>query len=1464
MDTHDKDGAGAQQFSCFIIGESSLTAGCAELLRAAGHRVEGIVSTHAAVAAWTRERGVRLIDPDDLEATLTGAAFDHLFSIVNFRIIPGPALRSPRGLAINFHDGPLPRYAGMHVTSWAILRGEREHGVTWHVMTEEVDAGPILQQRAVPIAPDESALTLNAKCYDAALESFAVLVEELASGAGSGREQDPAGRSYFPRDLRPPFAAVIDWERPVAEISALVRALDFGPYPNPLDRPKLAHGHSFWACPQVETVAAPGEAAPGTLVAAGPGGLVIAAADGHLRIPRLFRLEGGEITVEDALRESELRPGDRLQRPGPLLERATALFSRIAPYESYWASRLRGLRAVPLPVAASPASGVSGAGSESRQVRVPFELPAEFVRRAPGWHGGRDAAEQALVVFGACLARICGERVQDIWLAHAGLQDMEGLEHLFAAEVPMRVEVGDEDSFHSLGARMLAELDRAQQHETHARTLRARDPAAASAAAGNPAGPAVGVALVASLTGCAPPAGPVRLVLELGTGRCELRYDAAFLTTDAASRMIGHFVTLLDSVAADPAAELRRLRMLTPVELSRLVFEPNDTGAALPPQETIHQLFEAQAARTPDAIAVVSGDLALTYRELDARAECLAARLRREGVGPDTLVAVLVPRSIDMVVAPLAVLKAGGAYLPLDPAHPPDRIAFVLEDSRARILVSGVGAELELAGSLTIISAADAGGPATPIAPLPSASPGRESLAYVLYTSGSTGRPKGVEITHGAVVNFLASMAREPGLAPGETLLAVTTLTFDIAGLELWLPLTVGARVVIAPWEATFDGGLLAGELDRSGATVMQATPVTWKLLIDAGWRGRAGFRALCGGEAMSAALANELLDRCGEVWNLYGPTETTIWSTAARVERGQPITLGRPIANTRIYLLDRAEQPVPLGVPGEIYIGGAGVARGYLRRPELTAERFGPDPLSPVPGAQRYRTGDLARWRDDGTLDYLGRADFQVKLRGFRIELGEIEAVLARHPGVQAAVAVAHGEGAAERRIVAYYVPRPGTDATEAGLRAHLRQDLPDYMMPSVIIPLQQLPLTHSGKIDRKALPAPDPASLPRRAELVAPRTQLERLLATAWEEVLGVAVGVTDDFFELGGNSLAAVRMLHQVKADLGRGVAIGDFFRHPTVEQLAGAVAETVGAVEGPIIQLQAGAPGITPVHFLHGDFTFGGIYAHNVSRFIPPDQPVYLLEPPAPGEFDSIESAARGAVGHIRSVQPAGPYLLLGVCNGGVIAFEAARQLVAAGEEVLDVIAVNASGSNSMLGPVDLFVRVMARARGMSEPERIALFLDLRERVMRHAAMARRRGQPGLPAIGTRMLLRGMRNTLRRLSSGARPGRINPVSGPASTDSRGRHIALMMQAYVPRHYDGHLTLVLSHEDANLHLPDPTAGWGRVAPRIEVFTVPGNHHDSLVGHASSLGGTIAAILRAVRHRTATPDGGVDHSAA
>jgi polyketide synthase PksN len=1473
METNDQDVAPARRFSCFIVGDASLTARCAELLRAAGHRIEGISSANSVVAAWAKEHGVALIDPADLEASLSDHPFDYLFSIVNYRLLSAVALQAPRRFAINFHDGPLPRYAGMHVTSWAIMRGERVHAVTWHVMTGEIDAGPILMQQAVPITPEDSALTLNAKCYDAALESFGVLVDDLGSDRAAPREQDLSQRTYFPLALRPPAAAVIDWTRPAAEISALVRGLDFGSYPNPLDRPKLAHGTAFWICPQVESADTPVAAAvPGTLVVAGPDALVVAAADGLLRIPRLLRLDGTELSLAAMLAETGLQAGDQLARPDALLERATAYAGRTARSEPYWAARLRALLAVPLPFAeAPPAPDARGShlGAGRDQVRLPFELPAGFVQCALGSLPGRDAAEPALAIFGAYLARISGEELQDIWFAHAGLQNMEGLDRLFAAEVPIRVGLRDDDTFQSLAGRVLAELDGARRHETYARTLPARDAALRARARreGNGA-PAVGVALVESLSGAAPPEGPVRLVLELGTGRGELRSDPAVLPRATASRVLGHFLMLLREAAANPAGALRLLPMIPPDELDRLIGKPNRTVAPMPADATLHALFEAQRARTPDAIAVVCGDLSLTYQELDDRTGRLADRLRREGVGPETLVAVLVERTIDMVVAPLAILRAGGAYLPLDPSHPHDRIAFVLDDSGVRILVTGQAPERERERfpSLTVVSTEDAGDAPPPDVPAPRSATGGGSLAYVLYTSGSTGRPKGVEITHGALVNFLLSMAREPGLTADDTLLAVTTLTFDIAGLELWLPLTVGARVVIAPREATLEGKGLARELDRSGATVMQATPVTWKLLVDAGWRGRAGFRALCGGEAMPDTLARELVDRCDEVWNLYGPTETTVWSTISRVERGRPVALGRPIANTRVYLLDRADQPVPLGVPGEIHIGGAGVARGYLGRPELTAERFGADALSPLAGARRYRTGDLGRYRDDGTLEYLGRADFQIKLRGFRIELGEIEGVLTRHAAVQAAVAVAHGEAAGERRIVAYVVPRAGTTPTPAELHAHLRQHLPEYMVPSVIMPLRELPLTLSGKIDRQALPAPAPAALPPRTDLVAPRTLLESALVTIWQEMLGVPVGVTDDFFELGGHSLSAVLMLQKVEEKLGRGAGIGAFFARPTVEQLATAVFESAGVTDAPIMLLQAGAPGVTPVHFLHGDFSFGGIYAHNLARFLSSDQPVYLLPPPSLGGADSIEAAARDAVASIRLVQAAGPYLLVGVCNGGLVAYEAARQLTAAGEHLLDVVAVNASGRNSMLAPVDLFVRVLARTRGMTEPERVALFLDLRERVLRHTARATRSGAAGVPVLGTHMLLRGLRSTLRRLSAGAPARRAkDPADDEPSLHGRERLIFRMAQAYVPRRYDGRMKLILCAEDANDHFPDPTAGWSRVAPHVEAFTVPGDHHDSLVRHASSLGITIGAILRAAQSRRSTaPDRAAGPAAA
>jgi len=545
----------------------------------------------------------------------------------------------------------------------------------------------------------------------------------------------------------------------------------------------------------------------------------------------------------------------------------------------------------------------------------------------------------------------------------------------------------------------------------------------------------------------------------------------------------------------------------------------------------------------------------LTYAELNTCANQLAAALRAEGVGPGSIVGIYLERSSHLLVALLAVLKAGGTYLPLYPAFPRERLAFMMEDSRTPILLTDSQLQSTLppySGRVLLVDASALVSQSEENLASPS-SP--EQLAYILYTSGSTGRPKGVEISHRAVVNFLHSMRREPGLTADDILLAVTTLSFDIAGLELYLPLLVGARVVLASREVAADGIRLADLLERSKATVMQATPATWRVLVESGWQGNSKFKILCGGEALSRELARQLLSRCGELWNLYGPTETTIWSTVGRVTSSEDkISIGRPIANTWIYILDSNLQLVPIGIPGELYIGGEGLAQGYLNRPELTAEKFIPNRFSADPTARLYRTGDLARYLPDGCIEHLGRLDFQVKVRGYRIELGEIEAVLRQQEAVAETVAVAREDTPGEKRLVAYLVPKGGTGPSFEMLRTFLKAKLPDYMVPSSFVCLEALPLTPNGKIDRRALPPPEGTQMDSSRGYVAPRTPVEEVLVGIWSEVLGRRqVGIHDNFFDLGGHSLLATRVTTRIREALQVDVPLRSLFESPTVEGL-----------------------------------------------------------------------------------------------------------------------------------------------------------------------------------------------------------------------------------------------------------------------------------------------------------------------
>ncbi|WP_345303644.1 amino acid adenylation domain-containing protein [Lysobacter hankyongensis] len=631
----------------------------------------------------------------------------------------------------------------------------------------------------------------------------------------------------------------------------------------------------------------------------------------------------------------------------------------------------------------------------------------------------------------------------------------------------------------------------------------------------------------------------------------QLEYAVQLFDRSTVERMIERFIRLLDAALAAPDAPLGAIGVLTADEYRRIVLGWCGTPLARE-DATMAERFDAQARRTPDAVAAVCDDEAITYAQLAVRANRLAHALIARGVGPERVVGVAMNRSLDLLVCLLAVLKSGGAYLPLDLDYPTDRLNLMIEDAApVAILADAVGLEL-LSAHDNLLSLADIDASSQPDrAPAVARDPAQ--LAYVIFTSGSTGRPKGVCIPHHGMMNFLEAMGRSPGMQANEVLLACAPISFDISVLELFLPLLHGACIRIVPRSISIDGLRLRELIERTRPDVFQATPATWQMLRETGWTPYPGLRTLTGGEALLPELAN-FMAPTRELWNVYGPTETTVWALRERVMPGAPIRLGAPIENIFLYVLDAGLQPVPAGVPGELYIAGVGLARGYARRAGLTAERFVANPFAR--GQRMYRTGDLVRWTAQGELDFLGRADFQVKIRGHRIELGEIEARLSQVPGVLNCVVVARDDSVGQKRLVAYATPQPGAALDATAVRAALAEVLPAHMVPSAVVVLPAFQLTPSGKIDRKALPAPVFAV----AEGIAPRDEREAVLAKIFAEVLGVAdVGIDANFFDLGGHSLMATRLISRIRSQMSVELRLSDLFEAPDVERLAKRLAQ-----------------------------------------------------------------------------------------------------------------------------------------------------------------------------------------------------------------------------------------------------------------------------------------------------------------
>ncbi|HSV69344.1 MAG TPA: MupA/Atu3671 family FMN-dependent luciferase-like monooxygenase [Methylibium sp.] len=1510
---------------CVLIGGESLLIQCAQTLEQAGHHVVAVVTARAAIRRWAAERGVRVLrDVAALAAAQDLRPFDHLISVTNLAVLPDAVLALPTRGAINFHDGPLPAYAGLNTPVWALLNGEARHGITWHVMTSEVDRGDILAERRFDIAAGETALTLNTKCYEAAFEAFEELVAGLGEGGVAGRAQPGAPERYYGRKDRPAGACAVDWDAGADSIATLVRALDFGNYANPIGSAKASIGGRLLLVAEAAVADGRSGLEPGQVVAVDVAGITVATGDADLRLTRLATLDGKPLTPGEAAGHYGLQAGARFDRPdAATLATLGAVNAAVCGHEAFWQRRLETQTPLDLPYV-DRGTTVAPVAALDLDMAV---IPAPAATLVAAWL--------------AVLARLTDKDGFDVGYADAATRARTaGVPGgWFAPQLPLRAAVDFARPFAALREVVRAEMVEIERRGGYATDLVARVPELRPAAAiRDPRVLPVAVLIVDRLDQAeALPGSELTVAFAADGSASRWLFDAAKLARGHVAALQQQFTNLLAAAEADPQRPVADLPLLGPAELHQVLVDWNESTAPARTDACVHGLIAEQAARTPDAPAVSCEGRTLSYAELDRRANRLARRLAALGVGPDVLVGLMCERSVELMVGLLAIQKAGGAYVPLDPSYPRDRIAYMVEDAKVPVLLTQERLRGELPKHRAKVICLDSDWASVETESAEPFDGGAEPrhLAYVIYTSGSTGQPKGVMVEHRNVVNFFAGMDRHLGGDASGTWLAVTSLSFDISVLELcwtlargyhvvmssdedrsaatargpaasrpldfslfyfsadesegvtdkyklllegakygdqhgfaavWTPerhfhafgglypnpavtgaaiaavterVQIRAGSVVLPlhhplrvaeewsvvdniskgrvgisfasgWQPNdfvlkpenyadnknvmlrnievvrklwrgeslpFDGPLgkavethilprpvqkelpywvtsagnpetfaaagriganvlthLLGQtveelkdklaayraarkeaghegegyvslmlhtfvgpdadvvrakvkqplieylrtslnlvkqyawsfpafknrdalggidlqtlsteemdallehsferyfetsglfgtpehclamidaikgigvddvaclidfgvdsasvlehlpylnelrrlslpprvaseehtlpalLRRHAPTHLQCTPSMARMLLmdDAAKPGIAGLkRMMVGGEALPPSLARELtgLMPDGKLMNMYGPTETTIWSAVHAVDRiDATIPLGRPLANQQLYVLDRRQQPLPPGVPGELVIGGAGVVRGYLHRPELTAERFLPHPFQGAAGGRVYRTGDLARFAADGTVEFLGRLDHQVKVRGYRIELGEIEAALLAHEAVREAVVVAREDVPGDVRLVAYLVAAAGAPPTAADLREHLRGRLPDFMLPAHFVTLAALPQTPNGKIDRKALPAPDVGTAPTAepAAYVAPTSDLEETIAAIWKDVLKLPqVGTRDNFFDLGGHSLLAVQTHRRLKEALNRNLSITDIFRFPTIASLS----------------------------------------------------------------------------------------------------------------------------------------------------------------------------------------------------------------------------------------------------------------------------------------------------------------------
>ena len=926
-----------------------------------------------------------------------------------------------------------------------------------------------------------------------------------------------------------------------------------------------------------------------------------------------------------------------------------------------------------------------------------------------------------------------------------------------------------------------------------------------------------------------------------------LEYNTDIFASATIERLLGHYINLLEGAVADPETRISELPLLVEAEEQQLLIDWNKTGQEYPKEKSIHELFEEQVERTPEAKAVIFGTEEMSYRDLNRQANQVARYLQKQGVDKEMLVGICLDRSVEMIVGLLGILKAGGAYLPLDPTYPQERLAFMLADSGVTVLLTQEkqaeqladyqGRKVHLDRDWAKIEQESQENPESDIR--------GENIAYAIYTSGSTGRPKGVLGLHKGAVNRFSWMWERYPFEAGEVCCQKTTLNFVDSIWEIFGPLLQGVPIVIVPDEAVKDPVRLVEVLAKKAVTRIVLVPSLLRAMLDSnpgiGHKLSRLSMWVTSGEAISKELAQRFQAELGQtsrLINLYGSSEVsadvTYYEIGAETEQERSIPIGRPIANTQIYLLDGRMKPVPVGIEGEVYVGGEGLARGYLKRPELTREKFVANPYKV--GERLYRTGDIGRYLADGNIEYVGRVDHQVKIRGNRVELGEVEVVLSQYEGIGEAVVVAKADSSGDNYLAAYIVPKGETSLTITELRGYLKQKLADYMIPTAFVMLDELPLTPNGKVNRRALPAPESVRPDSQEVYIAPRDELELQLTKVWESVLNVRpIGIRDDFFDLGGHSLLAVRLFARLEKVFGKNLPLATLFQAPTIEQLVRVVRDEGWRAPWASlvpIQPQGSKPPFFCVHAVGGNV----LSLRDLARHLGEDQPFYALQsqglngkehPPT-----RVEDMAAYYIEEMRTVQPEGPYYLGGQSSGGLIALEIAQQLQSQGERVATLILIDTYDPSNR----KLLVRIPFRNRVAFH---LRAFLQL----------------------GSAYLLEWMKYRVKKVKFQLERGRAEIVKKiyaglerPLPQSIRYTYVREVIRqavkSYTPQSYQGRITLFRATNTIQAYVEDlqqSQRGWNGLATEgLETYDIDGAHNLEQEPYVGILAEKLSACIR------------------